>query len=123
MKGVVCRAAVCSAAGRAQQPGVGTREGLVPQDRDARDAQTDVNPPASPHPDVAAAALEVFRYLQARLEFTMWLVTRPVGEHQVVLHARDAPQGYGGPPGRSWTGAGRCARGWSPATVPTSPPG
>ena len=61
----------------------------------------------SSFPDFAAAAQGVLVDLQRRLGLTLWLVTRNLGEHQVVLQAQDAPQGYGIVPGTvlSWSGS------------------
>ena len=49
----------------------------------------------------------MLEHLQDRLGMRLWLVTRAAGEHQVVLEARDAPQGYGIAPGSvlSWGGS------------------
>lgn len=62
---------------------------------------------SDPFPDFAAAARGVLAHLQGRLGMRLWLVTRAAGEHQVVLQARDAPQGYGISAGAvlSWEGS------------------
>ncbi len=76
---------------------------------DSDDARGEMAMPFSvaPFVDFAAAAREVLHDLQGRLGLRLWLVTRLVGEHQVVLHSRDAPLGYGVSPGMvlSWEGS------------------
>ncbi|MFC3688167.1 diguanylate cyclase [Aquipuribacter hungaricus] len=70
-------------------------------------AGTAATVPGSPFPGFAEAAEAVLADLQGRLGLTLWLVTRAVGEHQVVLHAQDAPEGYGITAGTvlSWSGS------------------
>lgn len=70
----------------------------------ATTAATDLG---SPFSGFAEAAQAVLADLQGRLGLKLWLVTRAVGEQQVVLHAQDAPEGYGITAGTvlSWSGS------------------
>jgi diguanylate cyclase (GGDEF)-like protein len=76
-----------------------------------------------PFPDFTTAARAVLEVLQSRVGLRIWLVTRAVGDDQLVLEARERPgPGYGAAPGHvlSWEGSLclRMTQGLGPTIAP-----
>lgn len=77
----------------------------------------------APFPDFPTAAQAVLQVLQSRVGLRLWLVTRAVGEDQLVLQAREQPgPGYGATAGHvlSWEGSLRLrmTQGLGPTIAP-----
>ena len=62
---------------------------------------------SQPFPDFSSAARSVLDQLQRQVGMRLWMVTRAAGEHQVVLQAQNAPEGYDVSAGTvlSWSGS------------------